>query len=406
MPHGLRRIAVAACGLFVVGCGGTHGVPPSSTQSPVALTKDGVPISSDPVIGVGKPIVAPHQPREKPAGPLAFVLDAGSESVYEYDLARHRFLGPAPRVLDSHKQVVDLPGYPVSVGNQPPQQAVLCGDTLVVAGGGDGTVVAIPVSASGLGDPVTIKLPVVTVAKRSSLGHGTASSASRLGVPFVAYVAPIDGRHVLAVTQGALAAVAVGYLVDLQRHVVTAAAQLGDGDSNAAASYQGRAMVALGDGTVALADSQLDVTHAKLPTPAGTATWGLAASGQTAYLSTGVFSTHVGNAPSQLVSFVPAQTGQQVIATDSDPIGGTIALAGDTMVWARPDAPRTEQVNLATHSTTSWRTCAPDSVAAWRTQILATCTAPGEMDVVDTATGHVAKLFAGGFPVSVVVSPS
>lgn len=80
---------------------GPINAPTPTRRGPAEGVRDlplEVALSKDPAIEWGSPIRAPSEPKERPLGPLAFVLDQGSASLYEFDTARRRFLGPATRL--------------------------------------------------------------------------------------------------------------------------------------------------------------------------------------------------------------------------------------------------------------------------------------------------------------------
>lgn len=96
---------------------------------------------------------------------MAFVLDQGTRSVYVYDTARRRFIGPAVRLDPRHERFSSgyathrLPGYP-TVTAKPPQHLAVVGRRVVVAGGLDGTVVVVPIEDARLRQPRPIPVPI------------------------------------------------------------------------------------------------------------------------------------------------------------------------------------------------------------------------------------------------------
>ncbi|MGI8427172.1 MAG: hypothetical protein ACR2M4_11385 [Actinomycetota bacterium] len=224
-------------GLTLLGaCLGSGRKLPASERSASSEVRTGVPTSKDAPVNYNT-LKEPSEPKELAIGPLAFIVDQGSRSVYEYDLGRRRFLGPAPRI-SGEKPKKQLPGYPTVVSTQPPQGATLLGNKLIVAGGSSGSIAIVPFdSRSGLGDPTYVEAPLVEVKTGARTGHAVAPNVgSPEGKPHLALVAPMGDHTVVAVSQDTGAS-AVGYLIDLDAKKVLKSAQLSDETAGGIASY-------------------------------------------------------------------------------------------------------------------------------------------------------------------------
>src|SRR5258708_7249621 len=83
----LIRVGLSTLALALTSCT-TAGSARSTPGTPTPLSY-GVPTSADVPIAYGKPLHAASEGREDPTGTgLAFLLDSGSRSVYEFDVAR------------------------------------------------------------------------------------------------------------------------------------------------------------------------------------------------------------------------------------------------------------------------------------------------------------------------------
>jgi hypothetical protein len=331
-------------------------------------------------------------------------VDSGSDSIYEFDLNRGRFLGPAPRVNDGHN-VITLPGYPTPVGSQPPQTASIDGKWLLVAGGNNGTLVEVPISEAGLGTPVDVSLPSVPVRRSAVVGGGPGDDRGRFQVPFIEQVIPLGPARALAVTQGAIADVAVAYLIDLTRHQLLGSVQLGDADAGPAIAWGGDALILLKDGTAVVVDPSLSLSRSPLHITDNSTAWSTASSGRDVYIATGQFSSRVGGgANSELDLYDPTSGQVHQIVAEATTVGGPLAAQGQNLWWGHPDKKTVEKVLPGGGVVSSWNTCAPNSLARWHEEVLVTCVGPGELDIIDASTGQVTKQFAGGFPRDVVVA--
>lgn len=233
-----RLVLVGAVAVVLAGCSATP-TPPDDQST----TASGVPISRDEPIPFGSPMAPPSEPIEQPEGPVIHVLDSSTRSIYQYDLARGRMLGPAGRFIaigDAGEETRILPGYPTIVSNTPPQDLARRGGLLAVAGGDDGTVALFPEGDDGLGPPAFVSLPPVEVEPPESAGGGSVST----GTPFVVEVAWLDDRYLLALASDVPHDVGVGYLVDAEAQSVVKHRQLPSVPTDAASIPDGGGVVA------------------------------------------------------------------------------------------------------------------------------------------------------------------
>jgi hypothetical protein len=201
----LTAATVAACS------GSTSPVPSPHPQQPSGQL-DQAPLASGSPLPKGV-IAAPAQPRERPTGQLAFVVDSGYSSVYEFDLGRRRFLGPAPTLPAN----IRLPGFPTVLGRFAPQAATVIGKTLYVADGVGSAISAIPIEADGLGAAMTIQLPAFPIHLRPPDQDRVVTSAA----PFIIRLTTFSDGQLLVVGVDYTHGVALAYTVDPHSGTVT-----------------------------------------------------------------------------------------------------------------------------------------------------------------------------------------
>jgi len=388
--------AMAACSAG--GAGAQHSSTPSTRQAALASPS----VSTDPVIAFGKPVHAASEGRERPLGRLAFVLEVVSQSVYEFDLGRGRFLGPSPLVQDDRGHILALPGDPTVVSSNPPQGLAASHDTLVVAGGLDGTVVEIPILPDGLGTPVSIEVPVVSVMEPSG-GQTVSNASTPSGRPAVRKVVILDdSRRAVAITADTRTNTSVAYLVDLISHRVLTSRQTPHGQVNAMATDGSR--IALGT-----SNSRLVLMDANLNTVEDIGLRGQP--GALAYVKDVVVASELangtgGSAATQLERVELPSANSAVIGVAG---GGTLpgalwadetmtlwAIAGSTHLRMLENGQPAGEIALCGNIR---------SLAVTPDYILGTCLNGAKLGLVDRSSGRVSLLDGGGFPSAVVVRP-
>ena len=405
----IRALMVGLAASLLIGatllsaCGSTSTVPAKAVIMPTGQV--GVPVSADPPIAFAHRIHAPSETREKPLGRLAFVVDSGSQSVYEFDFGRGRFLGPAPRVQTvdhGSLHTIALPGYPTVIGHQPPQQAARWHDHLFIAGGLDGTVVDIPILADGLGKPVPISIPPAQMVRPDGT-LGTDASVET-GQPFVAMLAVTADGRVLAIVKPHHMNTSVAYLVDGATHQVLATHQLPHGAAVSVAESGHTFLVAGDDGhLLQLRTADLEVVQ---DTAIANSVSGMASAGASSViLSLDEATPHATTGAATLVR-VDLSTGRAaLLASASTPFAGAVVSTPVGVWWALPDAGtvRLIQSGGQTRDLTICRSISDIAVDA--SQLIATCVGSRVLAVVDTSTGRSTMQPAGGFPFAVVLGP-
>jgi hypothetical protein len=333
-------------------------------------------------------IAPPAASREAPRGQLAFVTDSGLASVYEFDLGRRRFLGPAPATR--RFEFGRLPAYPTTLPDRiAPQDAAIAGDTLYVGGGDTGTLVRIPISPRGLGTPVVIDLPPAITHDRDR------SRAARTDI-FKVGALP-DGR-MLAVGRDESFGVEVAYAVDPRAGLSAASTQLPGGVTiGPAVPVAGGVALAMSDGTVLVADGR----HLRRLAALGANPGGIAARGRTVYVSL--------RSPSRLVA-VDLDSGA-VRSLDTAPGSSrsgpvTVDPAGD-VYWHLNDLRILRRVHAADgHLVTTLRSCVNMNNLAWSSAgLLATCLGDARLALIATDGSSYATTPAGYFPQGIAVNP-
>jgi hypothetical protein len=357
------------------------------------------PVSHDAPLPEGTALRPPTEPRERPVGRLAFVVDSGSDSVYEFDLGRGRFLGPAPRIQYLGK-VITLPGYPTLIGSQPPQRAVATHSALYVAEGASGLVVRIPIGPEGLGSPESIPLPTMDIPAYENV-PSRPSSFGRTGEPLISDVAAFDDQTVVAVARANTGTVL--YTVDFASHKVIATLAIPKAHVTAVVIHDGE-LYAASDGLIVTYGRDLKQRRQTNVDPYPNA---ITVVGGQLYVA---FGSPVESIPvtAHVVKLDPAtlhaSTVQVANGTASGPIAsghGRVwwAIPGDGLHWFDPASP-TRSGSLAT------KCKSVNGVAARDDAVLVTCVGPGTIIVVDpTGTAATRELPGGGFPDAVVFAP-
>lgn len=387
-----RVAGLVAAAVLLAACGSTPGPTPAPTAA-----ADLPPVSHDPPIGMKEAIHPPSEPREAPKGPLAYVVDSRAYSVYEYDLGRGRFLGPAPRMVTTADKVVTLPGYPTVVGTQPPQQAAVSRSWLYVAGGIEGTVVVIP-RLPDLGRARPVHLPAVSVQRDALYGGGSASNATETGAPLVSMVVALGDDRVVAVSQDRGTGTSVAYLVESASGRLLRSAQIPDGTANAVAGNGEGFVVGMNEGRLVVVDRSLSALHSY---PLRGNPRGVAVDGSQAVVSSIALPGHPDASTLEVVDLSSGADRQ--LRSLSNPYSGPVAIEGSTVWWALGDLSQVRGVPLGGGTDRVLGSCRYiNSVAVARGSILATCLEHNQLAVIDIASGHRRLLDAGGFPDSVV----
>jgi hypothetical protein len=328
------------------------------------------------------------------------VVDSRAQSVYEFDLGRGRFLGPAPRVIGQDGGTLTLPGYPFVVSRNPPQQAALAPSWLFVAGGTDGTVVIMR-RTPGLGAARAVALPAVPVQREARSGGGSVSNASESGAPFITRVVALGDSQVVAISQDD-SGTSVAYLVDAADGGLLRSVQLPGGTANAAAALTGggRFAVGMNEGHLLLLDGQLNVLANRSldGTPKGMAVVG----DQVAISATAA----AGHAPASDLWLLDPRTGaSRHLSAAGTPYSGPVAAAGGTVWWTLSDLAQVRELRTDGTLARTLDACRYiSSVAAGPTVLLATCLEHNQLAVVDLSSGGRRLYDAGGFPASVALS--
>jgi hypothetical protein len=328
----------------------------------------------------------PSEPRETPTGSLAFVVDSYYLDVYEFDLGRRRFLGPAPRIQGAG-HLIPLPGYPTVVGGQSPQSALLLGNHLLVAGGIGTRVFSIPVSGRGLESPETISLD----------GPGGEPSG---GNHFVAAVTTTPGGRPVALDEDVVVHTTTAVVFDPTTGRAAGYRQLGAGVVSGTAVSGGRLWLAIDAGGPSRLVSLGEDLSVLSETPLSFRPRGMAADGSTLLLS--------GAGPAALYALDPRGGPPRVLdSTTKGLFGGAVALQHGAVYWAVPPAGVIREYDLASHRVRTFAACTHiQDLAVSGGELLAVCSQPGRITLVDLSSGHSQLGAGGGFPFSVVTAPS
>jgi hypothetical protein len=197
----VRRWILAGTTLAVA----VQGCDSSSPRSTPGSSPS-VPVSRDAVIDFNDPVSPPSEPPELSLGRALFVVDTDTKSLYQFDLHRNRFLGPAPRMRALDLSIVTLPGYPTVISEMPPQGIALLNSTLMVAGGLDATVVALKLENGRIASKRVLKLPTQSIDSPS----GRASSP----VPWVVIVGSTPSGQLIAVADLVELNTTLAYIID------------------------------------------------------------------------------------------------------------------------------------------------------------------------------------------------
>jgi hypothetical protein len=356
---------------------------------------------SAPVTGPAAPVAAeapvsadvevrPPSTREAPVGETLFVVDSSSKSVYEFDTARRRFRGPAPEVVLPNRRVT-LPGYPVQVSHEFPQDATVAAGYLVVAGGLDGTAVFLDRSRGDLAVYGSVKLPVREVVLEDS-GKRATNADSDAKRPFIVLVSAFGRDRVLAVSREDDLVTSVGYVVDPAKKDVVAAAQLPGGlAANVVHSYRDTAIAGMATKKLVFLSEELRSTR-EIALPGNPTD--LVVVGDTAYVSL--------REPTALVKvdLVSGMT-EELAAMPDETIGGPVAVEGRTVWWAHTGLGTVTRLDLVTGKATKTKVCESlSSMVRHNKALYMSC--PGKkMLAVIRDGGPVVAYKVDGFPISI-----
>ena len=309
--------------------------------------------------------------------------------MYEFDLCRRRFLGPAPST--DEYEFGRLPGYPtVLPGRIAPQDAAIAGSTLYVAGGGTGNLITVPITPQGLGVPAVLPLPAVVTHYKDE---------ARPVRPDIFKIAPLSGGRILAVGRDESFGVEVAFVVDAATGTTVATAQLPGGVTiGPAVPVSGGVALAMSDGTVLVADPQLHLRRlAALAANPG----GIAAGTGTVYVSL--------RSPSRLVA-VDLHDGavRQLDRVANSSRAGRVAIdPGGDVYWHLNDLHVLRRVHAADgHLVATLRSCVNLNDLAWTSAgLLATCLGGAKLALIATNGGAYATTPAGYFPQGIAVDP-
>ena len=375
---------------------GNHSFP-SSPQSATPVSKD-VPIAEHGAIH------APSEPREHPVGPLAFVVDAGSDSVYEFDLGRGRFLGPAPRLIYLNK-VITLPGYPTVVGDEPPQTAALSHSALFVAEGSSGFVVRVPITRDGLGTPDRFHLPAVNIPAHDNV-PSVSDVYGQTSQPLIKYVVPVTEEEVVAVATAGTGTVL--YEVDFGGRRLVATLPIAKSIITSITTDGVHMYAVSNDGTLRVISKDLRVERqASLDSYPNS----IVVHRGVAYVAFG--------SPIEAIR-VPAHIDRvdlktlysRTVVTTDKTFSGPLAIAGDRLWWVVPGAGLLRWFamsgsDLVRPGKVATKCKSLQGMAATSDVVLAACVGPGTLIVIDADGGEKQsprEVPGGGFPTDVVLS--
>jgi hypothetical protein len=335
--------------------------------------------------------VAP-EPREIPSGRLAFVSDSGLGVIYEFDLGRRRFIGPAPST--TQLRFGRLPGDPtVLEPSVTPQKEAVVGGVLYVGGGGSSTLVAIPIGAAGLGQPKSFVVPMVIASFQGNPRPVTQ--------PVISFVAGTPSGKVLAIGRTLHQGLSLAYLFDPATQSFVKGAQLTDGTPQAITSTPRGVVVVTGNRRMVdlLDESLTQHTLADLPA----VPTGVTLLGERLYVA-------VQTAPKHLLAVDLAGGEPQVVAeTAATGPSGPVATDGvGSIFWAtNPTRGEITRVSVTTKATKTFNACINPSALAWAGDglLIATCIGHDELALVQGDGTAAATTPAGYFPVDVVVDP-
>ena len=389
MPRSRLLLTQALSLSLVLACACTSHIRQGGLRTLPLATSGDVPVSSDPPIHGGTPIHPPSEQREQPEGNVVYLVDSGSESVYEYDTARGRFLGPAPRV-DLVQRIVTLPGYPTVISKSPPQDAVKLGSDLFVAGGLDGTVVSIPINAKGeLGAPRPFNLPA---AHLTFNGTSRSNGETPTGKPFIKLLAANKNRLV-AVSHDQITLTSEAYLIDIGTGHVLKVRQLPDGLAAAITASDNGFVVAMSNGSILEVRPDLSIarTTALKGIPASVATYG-------SLIYVGLSN------PAKLMSVDPRSGKSRQLSTAQTSYSGPVVVLGETVWWALPDVSAVREVDVSTgQQLDEVYSCRfVSAMLVYRNAILATCIEHNQLARITLSDHRVTLTDAGGFPIALV----
>ena len=345
------------------------------------------PASNDPP---SSDIRTASEPREIPVGRLAFVSDSGLSSVYEFDLGRMRFIGPAPSTTAFG--FGRLPADPTTVGHRAPQRGAVVGSTLYLGGGGSGALIVIPITPTGLGEPTFVQAPPMTV-----MFQGRAHPLPDLDVEYAVGTA---SGEIVAIGRSLRLGAVVALIYDPARGAFVKSSQLTDGTPQIVVASTGGVVVVTNHQIVDTLDDALSVHHvAELPG----IPHGAAVIGATLYVS-------IEGTPTRLVS-LDLKGGSPPTTIDIAPgkSSGAVATDGSSLVfWAQPAESRVRRIDVSTKQAADFFVCKNLTSMAWTGQgsLLATCVAKDELASFQSDGSGLAATPAGYFPIDVVVEPN
>jgi hypothetical protein len=316
-------------------------------------------------------------------------VDSEVGAVYQFDLQRRRFLGPAPLVAG----VGRMPGFPTVLGDFAAQGAWMGAKILFVADGDDGSVSSVEVTSHGLGRVDLVRFPVFDV---TFSGGVVVPTATR----FIDTLVPLGDGEMLAVGKDRVNGIGIAYAFDPLSARVTGAVQLPFGYPQAVA-YSGTYTAVAMDGKQLLVIGGEPLAIRKTIALSGVPR-GLAIVDHWAYVA-------VDN-PARLLK-VDLET-EQVASVDAVAPGktslsqeaGPVATDGRFVWWSLKTG---EIREVAVHGghTRSFQTCKyVNSLAHAGTVLLATCLDHAQLVLVDLASATVYATRAGFFPSAVVTT--
>ncbi|HZI39784.1 MAG TPA: hypothetical protein VFF24_15870, partial [Acidimicrobiia bacterium] len=216
----------------------------------------GAPVSADPPQSGRASVVAPSEPREPLLGDAVVVVDSAARVVYEFDLGRMRFRGPAPRVATLDGPVT-LAGYPTLVSKETAQDAATVGPTVVVAGGREGTAVFLDRSKGDLAVADILQLPLRNVVADDT-GKRSSNATAGKPNPYVTLVSRLGADDVLVVSKDRETGTSVGYALEVADRSLVNGVQLpGGGEAAAVQPYADGAVAAMSSRKLVLLTREL-----------------------------------------------------------------------------------------------------------------------------------------------------
>jgi hypothetical protein len=391
---GLAGVVVAVA--IAAAC--TNDDPPRSRVAAAEATVPTAPISDDSPLRQIDPVAPPTEPREPLVGPGLLLVDSTSYSVYEFDLGRLRFRGPSRRLdLKYEHEQTTLPGYPLVLGDETPQEITFVGTEAIVAGGREGAVFFLDtdkdLTVTGM-----LPLPVHEVVVDPATGERTTNANDR-GRPDIFRVSGFGETDLLAVSQDHVPGTSVGYVVDGETHKLRLAAQLlpDGGEVSDIEPYRDTAVAAMSnDKLVILSDDLRPTREVGLPaTPTH-----FTIVNDTAYVSVrGARLLEV-----DLVSGRTRELSAMVTENHNGPVLTGKRAGRRTVWWGLMNSEVIRRIDLDTGKAEDFPACGGvNSLVRYRDMVFFTCPGPRKLGLLEDGKKKPVLYPAGGFPFAIAL---